>query len=174
MNTQEEFLTKICSFYISDWHLVTMLLPYINKKLNEGVKIATVLEKDIRENVKTLLERLNLKVENESRILDINWNKISTNKNFNIKNLFSNINNEVIIIVNGKREFIENANNNLIKYIESNSIKQNIKIINCYEIVEFDGSITDILDRHDKILNTSGEKEIYEVFEDYERKKKIG
>ena len=45
-----------------------------------------------------------------------------------------------------------------------------IKIINCYEIVEFNGSIEDILDKHDKILNTSGEKEINEIFIDYKRK----
>ena len=28
-------IEKICSFYVSDWHLVTMLLPYINKEINE-------------------------------------------------------------------------------------------------------------------------------------------
>ena len=38
---------KICSFYVSEWHLVTMLLPYINKELNEKANIITVLEKDI-------------------------------------------------------------------------------------------------------------------------------
>ena len=26
---------KLCSFYVSDWHLVAMLLPYINQKINE-------------------------------------------------------------------------------------------------------------------------------------------
>ena len=44
-----------------------------------------------------------------------------------------------------------------------------MKIINCYEIIEFNGSITEILDKHDKILNTSGEKEIKEIFTDYEK-----
>ena len=31
----------------------------------------------------------------------------------------------------------------------------------------------EILDAHDKILNTSGEKEISEVFEGYEKQKKV-
>ena len=53
-------IEKICSFYVSDWHLVTMLLPYINKQINEKVNIITVLEKDIQENIITILNKLNL------------------------------------------------------------------------------------------------------------------
>ena len=49
-----------------------------------------------------------------------------------------------------------------------------ITIVNCYEIIEFNGSINEILDSHDKILNTSGEKEIEEVFDEYKRTEKIG
>ena len=45
--------------------------------------------------------------------------------------------------------------------------------MDCYEIIEFNGSINEILDKHDKILNTSGEKEIEEVFGEYQRKQKI-
>ena len=26
-------IERLCSFYVSDWHLVTMLLPYINKQI---------------------------------------------------------------------------------------------------------------------------------------------
>ena len=32
-------IKKICSFYVSDWHLVTMLLPYINRQIDEKAKI---------------------------------------------------------------------------------------------------------------------------------------
>ena len=32
MEVQENNFTKLCSFYVSDWHLVTMLLPYIKNK----------------------------------------------------------------------------------------------------------------------------------------------
>ena len=43
----------------------------------------------------------------------------------------------------------------------------NIKIIDCYEVGEFNLNLQEILHKHDKILNTSGEKEICDVFEGY-------
>ena len=165
MEVQKNNLTKLCSFYVSDWHLVTMLLPYINQKINEQAKIATILEKDIEENVVTLVEKLNLK--NKEKILSLNWDKQEelTSKISELQK-----NQELIVFVNGSKEFIENYNKKLIKYFEKNLIRNEIKIINCYEVIEFNGSITEILDGHDKILNTSGEKEIKEIFVDYERK----
>ena len=48
MNMQKKNVLKLCSFYVSEWHLITMLLPYINKKVNEETKIATILENDIK------------------------------------------------------------------------------------------------------------------------------
>ena len=50
----------------------------INKKINEQAKIATILENDIQENVKTLVEKLNLK--NAEKILNLNWKKVRTEK----------------------------------------------------------------------------------------------
>lgn len=171
MNNQKNKISKLCSFYVSDWHLITMLLPYINKKINEEVEIATVLEKDIQNNVKTLVEKLNLK--NERKILEINWK----NKSKSIEDIIGDIiAKEVLIIVNGSKEFIDNSNEEILNYLELNKEKfekTSIKIVDCYEIVEFNGSIVEILDNHDKILNTSGEKEINEVFEDYNKKEKI-
>lgn len=32
MTQLDKKIKKVCSFYISDWHLVTMLLPNIDKK----------------------------------------------------------------------------------------------------------------------------------------------
>lgn len=164
MEVQKNNLTKLCSFYVSDWHLVTMLLPYINQKINEQEKIATILEKDIKENVATLVEKLNLK--NKEKILNLNW----SNKQ-EIKNKMRELKKEqeLIIFINGNKDFIEKNNRKLEKYLETHLIKNKIKIINCYEVIEFNGSITEILDKHDKILNTSGEKEINEIFLDYER-----
>lgn len=173
MDIEKKNVLRLCSFYVSDWHLITMLLPYVNRKIDEGTKIATILENDIQENVKTLVSRLNLK--DEGKILNINW----TNKNNKIEEIIkNNIGNEILIIVNGSKEYIKNANEKINKYLEKNEeklIKTNtrLKIADCFEIVEFNGSIVEILDSHDKILNTSGEKEINEVFEDYNRKEKI-
>lgn len=165
MKVQKSNLTKLCSFYVSDWHLVTMLLPYINKKINEQAKIATILEKDIQENIKVLLEKLNLK--NKEKIEQINWT------NEQRKNIFSNIENskEIIIIVNGEKDFIKNKNEKIEKYLETHEINKKVKIINCFEVIEYNGSISDVLEEHDMVLNTSGEREISELFGDYENKK---
>ena len=165
MKVQKSNLTKLCSFYVSDWHLVTMLLPYINKKINEQAKIATILEKDIQENIKVLLEKLNLK--NKEKIEQINWT------NEQRKNIFSNIENskEIIIIVNGEKDFIKNKNEKIEKYLETHEINKKVKIINCFEVIEYNGSISDVLEEHDMVLNTSGEREISELFGNYENKK---
>ena len=58
MDVQDNNLTKLCSFYVSDWHLVTMLLPYINKKINEQAQIATILENNVEENVKKISRKI--------------------------------------------------------------------------------------------------------------------
>ncbi len=177
MNIEGENIMKLCSFYVSDWHLVTMLLPYISKKVNEETKIATILKDDIKNNVETLVQKLNLK--NEQKILDIDWNSKNGRKYTNINNIIeSNIGNDILIVVNGDKEYIKSVNENIDKYIEKNIKKiektnTTIKVVDCYEIVEFNGSIIEILDNHDKILNTAGEKEISEVFEDYTKKEKV-
>ena len=75
-----------------------------------------------------------------------------------------------VIFINGSKNYIDLTNKNIDKFLSENKGKYkeiNIKIINCYEVSEFNFNIKEILDAHDKILNTSGEKEICEVFEGY-------
>ena len=60
MESSKNNIEKLCSFYVSDWHLVTMLLPYINKQINEKANVITILEKGIEENIKTLIKRLQI------------------------------------------------------------------------------------------------------------------
>ena len=49
--------TKLCSFYVSDWHLVTMLLPYLNEEINKENKIVTLLETNINMNISIFYEK---------------------------------------------------------------------------------------------------------------------
>ena len=167
-------IEKICSFYVSDWHLVTMLLPYINKEINEKANIITVLEKDIEENIETLTDKLNLK--NREKILKINWKKSNGIKYSEIKNKMKEkvIEDKLnIIFINGNKSYMDITNKNVEKFLQENSKKYkqiNIKIINCFEVGDFNTNIIDILSEHTKILNTSGEKAINDVFEGYEEK----
>ena len=164
-------IEKICSFYVSDWHLVTMLLPYINKQINEKANIITVLEKDIQENIITLLNKLNLK--NTEEILKINWKKTNGLKYFELKKQMEKVDEKSklnIVFINGNKSYIDITNKNIEKIFKEENKKYkevNIKIINCFEVGDFNTNISDILSEHSKILNTSGEREICEVFEGY-------
>ena len=171
MSLLKNNVEKLCSFYVSDWHLVTMLLPYINKQINEKANVITLLENDIEENIKILTKKLNLK--NEEEILNLNWKKCNGIKYSEIENKMKELEKYDIlnvIFINGSKNYIDLTNKNIDKFLSENKGKYkeiNIKIINCYEVSEFNFNIKEILDAHDKILNTSGEKEICEVFEGY-------
>lgn len=172
MKKENQKVEKLCGFYVSQWHLVTMILPYVNHKIEEGTKIITFLENNIEENIKTLVKKLNLK--NEKEILKIRWTNINTQKYSNIEEILKkeiDNNKQNIILVNGCKQYIE-KNNEAIKKWTYKTQKQKIKIINFFEVTEFNHNIIDILNTHDRILNTSGEKEISEVFEGYTRQEK--
>lgn len=164
-------IERLCSFYVSDWHLVTMLLPYINKQINEKANVITLLENDIDENIKTLIKKLNLK--NEQKILDINWKRTNGMKYSELKNKMKELKkNDIlnVIFINGNKNYIDITNKNIEKFLNDNMNKYkevSIKIIDCFEVSEFNVNMQEILHSHDKILNTSGEKEICDVFEGY-------
>ena len=67
---------------------------------------------------------------------------------------------------------MENNNANIQKWLQKTNAKQ-IKIINFFEVTVFNNHIMEILDEHDKVFNTSGEKEISEVFEGYKKGEKV-
>lgn len=161
MGYTNDNIKRICNFYVSDWHLAVMLLPYINKEINEGVKITTIFERDMKDNIETLVGRLNLK--NEDKILHINWN----NKNNDIENYIQgNIDDkrQNLFIINGNREYIEDINEKLFKCIKEKKVKKgSIKIIDCYEIGKDEEKMYDIIKMHDSILNTLGEQKIEKI-----------
>ena len=78
MNNKNYQVEKLCGFYVSDWHLTTTILPYINSKIDEKTKVITILENNIEENIKVLMKKLNLKNKNE--ILRIRWTSVDSKK----------------------------------------------------------------------------------------------
>ena len=65
-------------------------------------------------------------------------------------------------------------NKNIKKWLDKNTLKvKTLSVINCYEVTQFNNSIKEILDEHDKILNTSGEKEIQDVFTGYIKQERL-
>ena len=162
MGNTNDKIKKICNFYASDWHFAVMLLPYINRQINEGIKITTVFEKNMENNIEVLLGKLNLK--NKDEILQINWREkndeeIKRNIEINLKDGEQNI-----FIINGNKDYIENMNSKIINYInERNSSNNLVKIIDCYEISDNKENVEEIIKNHDTILNTSGEQEIEKI-----------
>ena len=162
MKNTNDNLEKICNFYMSDWHFIVMLLPYINKEINMQTQIITIFEKDMTEKVKTLVEKLNLK--NKEKILKINWKNSDIN---NFKNEFQKkfkAGSKNLLIVNGTNNYINEINKviNNMEYNDSSSSKQ-IKIIDCYDFDSNKDNISTILKKYDGMLNTSGETKIKNI-----------
>ena len=151
-------IKKLCNFYVSDLHLSVMLLPYISKQINEDVEITTIFEKLEKNDMEAILDKINVKNKNE--ILNINWlennEKIYKRTEDAIKKSIKD-NKKVTIIVGGDKNYISKNNSNIMKILNENNKKENVKIINCYNIEETGLDMKEIVKSYDGILNTSGE-----------------
>lgn len=54
-------IKKLCGFCINEWHLTTMVLPYISKEINNNYKIITILEKRYRREYKIINKKIKFK-----------------------------------------------------------------------------------------------------------------
>lgn len=156
MEIKEGSIKKMCSFYASDWHLTTMMLPYVAKLAEKDIQVETILEHGIEENIKELISKLNMKSELKQKILNINWNA-----NKNIEEINKG-NKAKIILINGRTERIEEINNLLENTLDINQ-KENITIVNCYKTKDIKNNIEEILNTHSNIINTSGKHNIKDV-----------
>lgn len=176
MKIKECKVNKVCSFYVNDWHLTTMMLPYINRRVEEQATIVTMLENGIQDKVEELLSKMNLSKESTNRVLEISWTSNKMFKYSEIKHYLEEKmlqHQEIDILINGRTDYIDIVNENIQKVLKDSKKKfkdNTITIINCYEVTQF-SNINDILVKHDCILNTSGVKKIEEVFEGYDDKK---
>lgn len=174
MREKQNNVSRVCSFYVNDWHLTTMLLPHINRTINENKKVLTILESGIKNNIEELLSKMNLNQEMQDSILEINWNSTPICKFSEIKNQIELLLKDVQainIIINGNEEYMKIANKNIDKVIKS-IIGKKVTIINCYEIAKYK-DISTILDKYDLVLNTSGIKQIREIFGEDKTSEKI-
>lgn len=143
MSLQTKDITKICGFYASSYHLAVMLLPYISKKLERGEKIVPILEKEIENEIETLVNKINITNDLKKEILKINWK--NTN-NLNIEDLKEK--GKIEVIITGDEESIRKKNRELENM-------KNISIINLFNLEE-KNNMAQILANYDYIINTSG------------------
>lgn len=139
MIVKNERIEKICSFYVSDFHLEMILIPYINEKIEKNESVEIISEKDLRETVNTLISKMNINEENKKKILELNWDKSQ-----------ETVLKENIIVV-GTKTYLEKINNK----IEEEKIS-NIEIVNCFDFEEVKGDMGNIIKKYDKSLNTLG------------------
>jgi hypothetical protein len=153
-------IKRSCSFYISDMHFATMLMPFIKKQVENKINVTTFLENNYSNNIELVLARMKLQEEQKKQILNINWKENKNNKYSNIDKLLKNNilkGKENVIIINGKKEYLEIINDMVRKFLDKNSKKYEdttIFIMDFYEVGTFNENITEILNKHEFIFNT--------------------
>lgn len=135
MVIQNEREEKACCFYVSEFHLEMILIPYINKKIDEDITIVT--DKNLRETVEILVSKMNLKEDNKEKILKLGWNgEQETKENSNL-------------IIIGSKDYIEEKN----KQIENKNV---VSVLDCYDFEKEKYNMNEIIKQYKNTLNTLG------------------
>ena len=178
MNLQNQVVKSMCGFYADRSHLVAMLFPYISNKVKNDANITTILEEGIEENINELMNNMSINKRIKKEILNINWNSTKIYKYSELEEKINNAiekNNEVEILVNGTKETIKNTNKMINTWLDKNKTNiygKNISIIDLYQMNEIK-NINEILNKHEFIINTSGEHKIEDVFTQYYKENKL-
>lgn len=152
MFTKEKKFEKICSFYASDYHLEMIMIPYINKKIEEQANVEIITEKNLTKTATEVISKINIPEKRKKEIMKIDWS------NKNIEKLRKNEKNkEKVIFVVGKKNYIESINKELNGLYEDTS---KLKVVNCYSLEDAQNNMPQIVANHSKVLNTVEEKEI--------------
>lgn len=157
MNISQEAKEKTCIIYASDYHFEMITLPYISKKIELGEEVVIITENNLEETIKEVVSKINLKEKNRKNILSIDWNN-----NNNVKKLEKIKNNleeekNTVVFIKGEKNYIQNINKNINKWTTG---KDNLKIVDCFDLADVTENIDVVMDKYGKILNTSGEKKI--------------
>ena len=134
---------KVCSFYVSNIHFATMILPFVNKQVEEKTEIITFFENNFTTNIELVLSKITAQEGCKKKLLEINWKDTNVNKYSLVEKTLKNKikkQNKTIIIINGTENYINIINELIEKYLEKNNKKiatENIKIMDFYEVREF-------------------------------------
>lgn len=146
---------KTCTFYASDYHFEMIILPYVNKKIDEKNNIVIFTQNNLKNSVDTLISRMNLNEEKKEKILNLDWKNNDFQKFENLKQYERN-NKKTVVFIKGTEDYIKSINDSINK----NMIKSNLKIVDCYPVDDLRKNMTDITSKYENYLNTSGETKI--------------
>lgn len=139
MTTSKGTIEKKCCFYASDFHLEMTIVPYINRKIEENKNVIIVTQNNLEETMKVLISRMNIK--NKDIICNLDWNNNDIAQAIGKNNL--------IMIVNGNKEFIDYKN----KEIKELLGQEVIELINCYYFDEIKDEMVQIRANYTGVLN---------------------
>lgn len=141
MVLEEKKVKNICNFYVSEYHLEIMLLPYISKKIDNEENITIITEIDLESTLNVVIERINLDKDKKEKIKKIGWNIQ------NIENIIPNTN----VILIGSKKII----NEKVFELKERQV-ENLEIIACYNYNEVKNDMKEIVSKYDGMLNTLG------------------
>lgn len=150
---------KFCNFYVSEFHLLTVLMPYIDEKIKDKKEVVIFSQKDISIEVKKYLKQVKIFEGEAEKIINLNWKKSKKEVNVKLKEFD-------IAIVIGDEEFINITNDDIEK------ICSFCEIINCYNIENLK-NLGDICKKYSGILNTTGKFEIIKNSQNAQERKTI-
>ena len=107
-------MENLVIYYANDNHLSIILSEYLKNKNKERCKIITFFQKGIEKEIRTIKEKT------KNNMLDeINFRENIAPQNFNIN--IENKEKEIIIIIKGNKEYINEIYNQII---ENNKFKE--------------------------------------------------
>lgn len=125
---------KTCSFFVSNAHLLTIILPYINEKMNEGKNVKIISQTDLTDEVRMYLK--SVKRFNTENIKKVCWKS---------KQNFEDLDEKTMIFVIGNKNFIKNIN-----------FEENIhEVVKCCEMKDIE-DMQEIVDECDYYLKSDG------------------
>lgn len=140
MLVESQDIEKMCSFYVSDFHLEMILVPYLNKKIDNKEDIKILTEKNLQDSVNLLISRMNMAEDKKQKILNLGWDKD--------ENTLTRKSNFIII---GSEEYIKEKNKEIKEMNMSN-----VTIVDCYDFEEVKDNIHNIKSNYENNLNTLG------------------
>jgi DNA integrity scanning protein DisA with diadenylate cyclase activity len=144
---------KICSFNVNEYHLVTILMPYIYEAINKEKKIITFFEKNLKPIYEKVLNTSSMFWKNKENLDTVDWNKLELDK---ISEKFKYAEDKSIVIIAGTKDFVERINKLVLNF------HTNFTLVNCFEINEFSKNTEIKINDYSKMLNTKGIQEIKE------------
>ena len=141
----------ICSFCVNDYHLAVILVPYIYKAINEEKRVVTFFDRDLEESFDKVINTNKMFWENYQIFKKVDLNKTRFDK---LAEKFENVQDDDIVIVAGKDDFIERVNRLLINF------HTNFTIVNCFNVSDIAKNENFKISEYAKILNTKGLEKI--------------